>query len=165
MKPSTAFLMLSILALTLAACGFQPRGQVPQLSGLPGPVLISGIDPYTPLHREIGLQLLQAGTTLTNDGDEAASVLRIRDHRSSRRLFSVDSRNQAAEFELVESLKFVVRLPGQQQAQEEQTVRVLRILYRPDTEVLAREREEKDLRDDMRRDLVGRMIRRIHAQF
>lgn len=165
MKRMPALLLLSMLTIGLVACGFQPRGQVPQLADLPGPVMISGVDRYTPLHREIGLQLLQAGVALTDKAEQAQSVLRIRDHHSGRRLFSVDSRNQAAEFELEELLKFVVRHPGQEQAGDEQTVRVLRILYRPDTEVLAREREEQALRDDMRRDLVGRMIRRIQAQY
>lgn len=153
-----------LLVLTLAACGFQPRGSVPQLNNLPGPVYISGIDRYSPLHRELSRQLQAADVILAEDGSSAASILSIRDHRSGRRLFSVDRNNNATEFELEESFRFSVRHASRGELVGEQTVRVLRILYRPDTEVLAREREEDQLRDDMRRDLVGRMMRRIKAQ-
>jgi len=164
MKKLANLLILTIALLALGGCGFQPRGSVPQLDKLPGPVYISGIDRYSPLHRELSEQLQQAGVQLTHDGNSATSLLRIRDHRSGRRLFSVDSSNRAAEFELEESLKFSVRHVSRGELIEDQTVRVLRVLFRPDDQVLAREREEQQLRDDMRRDLVGRMIRRIKAQ-
>jgi len=164
MNRLTSSLILITVLLSLAGCGFQPRGSVPQLGNLPGPVYISGIEKYAPLHRELSIQLAQAGVELTDDGNSATSLLRIRQHRSGRRLFSVDSNNQATEFELEESLKFAVHHASRGEILEEQTVRVLRILYRPNDQVLAREREEQQLRNDMRRDLVGRMIRRIKAQ-
>jgi LPS-assembly lipoprotein len=163
MKQAVIPLILLLSAL-LSACGFQPRGQAPQLQNLPQPVHISGIQAYSPLHRELTRQLQQAGVALADDGNSASSLLRIHDQRSGRRLLSVDSNNQAVEFELEESLKFSLRHATQGELVEDQTVRVLRILYRPGSEVLAREREEKQLRDDMRRDLVGRIIRRLQAQ-
>ena len=164
MKRLTAHLLMIFSLLTLSACGFQPRGSVPQLSNLPGPVYISGLDKYSPLHRELSRQLQEAGLDLTDDGNQATSLLRVRDHRSSRRVFTVDSDNRAAEFELEESLKFTVRHASRGELIEEQTARVLRILYRPNDQVLAREREEEQLRNDMRRDLVGRIILRIKSQ-
>ena len=156
--------LILFLGVLLSACGFQPRGQVPQLQNLPQPVYISGIQAYSPLHRELSRQLQLAGVVLAEDGNSAASLLRIHDPSSRRRVLSVDSNNQAVEFELEESLKFSLRHASQGELVEDQTVRVLRILYRPGSEVLAREREENQLRDDMRRDLVDRVIRRIQAQ-
>ncbi len=164
MKRFITHLLLLISLLTLGACGFQPRGAVPQLDNLPGPVYISGLDKFSPLHRELGHQLAEAGIRLTDEGSGAASLLRVRDHRSNRRVFTVDSDNRAAEFELEESLKFTIRQASGGELVREQTVRVLRILYRPADQVLAREREEEQLRNDMRRELVGRIIRRIKVQ-
>ena len=157
-------LILITLLLSLAACGFQPRGAVPQLDNLPGPLFISGIDKYTPLHRELSRQLQAAGVSLSDSAGNAASLLRVRDHKQRRRVMSVDSTNQAVEYELEESLQFSVRHPSRGDIVADQTVRVLRVLYRPSGEVLAREREEEQLREDMRRDLVGRMLTRIKAQ-
>ena len=156
--------LILFLSLLLSACGFQPRGQVPQLQNLPQPVYISGVQAYSPLHRELSSQLRQAGVALAGDGKSAASLLRIHDRSSRRRVFSVDSNNRAVEFELEESLRFSLRHAAQGELIEDQTVRVLRILYRPGSEVLAREREETQLREDMRRELVGRIIRRLQAQ-
>jgi LPS-assembly lipoprotein len=164
MKKLAIRLTLTAVLLILAACGFQPRGSVPQLNNLPGPVYISGIEKYSPLHRELSTQLQQAGISLTDDGNSAASLLRIRDVRHNSRLFSLDSSTRGVEYELEESLKFAVRHANQGELVEEQTVRVVRILYRPNDQVLARDREEAQLRNDMRRDLVGRIIRRIKAQ-
>ena len=157
-------LLLVFAVLGLAACGFQPRGALPQINGIPGPLYISGVEQWTPLHREISRQLQQAGISVTHDGQQAASQLRIADRQSRRRLLSVDSRNQAAEYELEESFRFSVRSPAAGELVEDQSVRVLRILFRPTDQVLAREREEQHLREDMRRELVARMLRRIDAQ-
>lgn len=164
MNRSLTRLLLILIVTTLGACGFQPRGSVPQIAGLPGPVYISGVEQYTPLHRELSQQLAQAGIALTDDSEGAGSLLRIRDYRSDRRLFGVDTSNQGNEYELREALSFTVRSRSHGELVGEQTVRVLRILYRPNTEVLAREREQDVLREEMRRELVNRIIRRLQAQ-
>jgi len=156
--------LVLLLSALLTACGFQPRGSVPQLDNIPQPLYISGIQSFSPLHRELSRQLQQASVELTEEGSSANSVLRIRDHSSGRRVFSVDSNNRAVEFELEESVKFSLLSADQGERIADQTVRVLRILYRPGSEVLAREREEEQLRDDMRRELVDRIMRRIKAQ-
>lgn len=163
--PASLILILGLLLMALgpAGCGFQPRGSVPQIDGLAGPLYISGIARYSPLHRELSRQLRQAGLSLTDQGSEAGSLLRIADYRSERRLFTVDSRNQAAEYELEEALRFNLRSPSGAELVQDQTVRVLRILYRPNDEILARDREEQVLREEMRRELAGRMLNRIRA--
>lgn len=156
--------LLISLVLALSACGFQPRGAIPQLTQIPTPLYISGVTKYTPLHRELVRQLEAAGIKLTEDGPSAASMLRIADQSSDSRVFTVDSLNNAAEYELEESFRFSVRAPEQGELIADQRVRVVRLLLKPDSQVLAGQREEKQLRIQMRRDLVSRMLTRIKAQ-
>lgn len=159
------FHLLPLLTmLWLAGCGFQPRGAVPAITGLPQPLYISGIDRYSALYRELSAQLQQAGVSLADDGQQAGSLLRIRDYRNRSRLMGLDKSNRGNEYELEQSLHFGVRSAKGADLVGEQTVRALRILYRPANTVLAGGREQTRLREEMRHELVGKIIRRIRAQ-
>lgn len=167
--PAIRLILLSFLALSVllgvSACGFQPRGHALNLSGLPGPVTIVGVDRYSPLHRELSRQLDSAGIGITDTISGAGSILRLRDLSSSRRVLSVDSRNKQVEYELEESVRFSLRSGSDDERVPEQTVRVLRIQYNPEDEVLGRSNEEQMLRKDMRRDLAGRILQRLATQY
>ena len=82
-----------------------------------------------------------------------------------RRLLSVNSRNRAVEYELIESATFGLRSKAGQQLVAPQRVTVLRIQYRPELAVLGSDREAVLLRQDMREELAGRMIQRLSAQY
>ena len=153
------------LTAMLGGCGFQPRGQTITPDNLPEPLWISGIDMFSPLHRTLSRQLQASGIQLSDSADAAALVLQIQQPSSKRRLFSVDSRNQAAEFELEESFRFALIGADKTTVIAPQRLRTLRILYRPDNQILAREREEQALRADMRDELARRVLRRIAAHY
>ena len=158
-------LTLSLLLLTLlSACGFQPRGQVSQLQSVPQPLYIAGVEPYSPLGKELRQQLTLAGASLTTDADKAGAVLRISKVGHGQRLLSLDSRNRQAEAELEESLHFNLRSAQSGELVPDQTVRVVRTLYKPQNQVLAYRHEEDTVRGDMRRELVNLMIRRLAAR-
>lgn len=160
LKPAT--LILTALMLTLAGCGFQPRGQVSGVQGVPSPLHVSGINRFSALGRELSKQLRTAGVAESADG--SATVLHISRWNTDARVLSVDSRNKAVEYELEETARFELRTPNQQVVPESQTVRVLRIQFRPSDAVLGSSREAELLREDMRRELVQRMLQRIAAQ-
>jgi len=152
-----------LLALVLSACGFQPRGQQASISHVASPIYIVGLTKFSPLHRELSHQLTRAGATMAADLSSAVSVLRINTRHNSDRLLSVDSRNKGVEYELEESLKFTLR-NSQGELVPEQEVRVLRILFRPQQQILGSDREEDLLRADMYKDISSRIIKRIAAQ-
>lgn len=155
-------LALSLLLLALlTGCGFQLRGQVMQLSGLQQPLLVAGVTPDSPLGRELRDQLLQAGTQLTEDAAQAGATLRITHVHSGDRILGLDSRNRATEYELVESLRFRLLERQAGERMSEQQLRVTRTLFLPQTRVLAGQAEAETLREDMRRELVNRLIRRL----
>ena len=164
MKSLLCRLLPLLLLLTLAGCGFHLRGQAGGLERLPQPLYVAGIDPYSPLGRELRQQLRLAGATLTDDAGQAAAILRIGRVHEARRLLSVDARNREAESELEESLRFSLQLPGQGRRAPAQTVRVVRTLFRPQGQVLSREREAETVRADMHRQLAGQLIQRLAAQ-
>ena len=159
----TAWLLAAALAPLAAGCGFQPRGQTPGAEAIPAPLYISGISPYSALHREIEEQLRIAGVALAPVAAESAAVLSVADWRQESRLLSVDSRNKAVEFELEESARFGLRARGGEELVATQTARATRIQFRPETAVLGSSREAELLRADMIRDLAQRIVRRLAA--
>lgn len=153
---------LILTALSIGGCGFQPRGQ--GQSRLPSPIYIAGLSTFDPLHRELSRQLDAADVARADSIDGAAAVLRIIKRDSEARVLSVDSRNKAVEFELEESARFsLTRAQGE--TADEQTVRVLRIQFRPSDAVLGSERESVLTRRDMLRELAQKVLSRAGAQF
>lgn len=158
-------LLVAGILIVLAGCGFQPRGQVQGVSGIPSPLHVSGIRTYSALHRELKKQLEQVGVSVAANAAGSAAVLHIRKHDSDRRVLSVDSRNKTVENELEESARFELRSPDRQEVlATEQTARVLRIQFAPRETVLGNRREEDLLRQDMRRELAQRILQRIAAR-
>lgn len=157
----TVTLVLAALQL-LAGCGFQPRGEGAGVAGVPSPLRVSGVSRFSALGRELSRQLRTAG--VVESSDRSATLLHIIKRDADSRVLSVDSRNKAVEFELEEAARFQLRTPDNQPLTEPQTVRVLRIQYRPRDAVLGSSTEAELLREDMRRELVQRMLQRIAAQ-
>jgi outer membrane lipopolysaccharide assembly protein LptE/RlpB len=149
---------LLLLGLALSACGFEPRGSAPAPSGALTPLAISGIDADTPLYLALQRRL---GDGLSPDLGQAAAVLVISQRRSWRELLTVDARSKANEYELLESLVFVVRRGGEETAPQQLTAS--RIHYEPGSSVLARSREEAELRQTMREELADRLLRHLAA--
>ncbi len=163
MRRIATTLILALTLFGLSACGFQLRGHSPTVSNIASPLYISGLTVYSPLHRELAHQLQDAGVALAGESANASSVLRISERRSDRRLLAVDGSNKGVEFELEESARISL-LSGQAELVPEQTVRVLRIQYRPKDQILGRNREEDVMRKDMHRDLAGRIVQHLSSQ-
>ena len=152
------FMLLGVLS----ACGFQLRGQLPQLDSLSSPWQVQGVPRYSTLYQEVQRQLSQAGITLvTEDGQK---VLLISEQRNTSRLFSVDANNEIVENELTASFRFALRILDQDKPVEPTLIRTTRILYQPQAERLSSDREAIRLQKAMQRELVTRMVRLLAAQ-
>ncbi len=157
-------LSLLLLVSLLSGCGFQPRGQGGGLERIPSPVHIAGINRYSNLHRELVAQLQRAGVSTTATAADSALILLIREHEGDTRVLTVDSRNKTVERELEEWTRFELQKPDREVLADPQTVRVLRIQFRPPETILASRREAALLREDMRRELAQRVLQRVAAQ-
>ena len=158
-----AALLLALATVSLAACGFQPRGHSAGGS-IPSPITIRGIAEFSDLYRELSRQLKVAGVELAPPEAQGVTVLQIAGLNRDRRLMSVNSRNKAVEFELVEAVTFALRSAQGTQLVPPQRLQVTRIQYRPEIAVLGSSREAELLRQDMREELAGRIIQRLAVQ-
>lgn len=150
---------LFLLAFTLSACGFAPRGQALAPAPAISPLAITGLDSDHPLY--IAIQKRLPDDALVADPSRARGVVRIFDVESLAELLTVDSRNKTSESELTESFAYTVRVGEHESAP--QVLRAHRIHYTPGDAVLARAREAETLREHMYDELADRLLRRLAA--
>jgi len=148
-------LWISLLIIVLTGCGFHLRGALPTLT-MDNPIYIAGVDKNSDLYRELARQLRGAKSVVTETRSLAKSVLTISDYRSRERQLTLNSSNQAVEYELEESLNFSVQTS--RATVESRPLKVTRVLGRTESETLAREREEREMRINMRHDLVNQLM-------
>lgn len=161
---AAAFLLLVSAVVSIGGCGFQPRGHSAANGDIPSPIVIRGIAEFTDLYRELSVQLKTADIELAPPDTKGVPELRIYGVKRDTRLLSVNSRNKAVEFELIEGATFTLRSADGRQLVPPQKLKVIRIQYRPEIAVLGSNREAELLRKDMREELAGRIIRRLAAQ-
>ena len=148
-------LWISLLTIVLTGCGFHLRGALPTLT-MDNPIYIAGVDKNSDLYRELARQLRGAKSVVTETRSLAKSVLTISDYRSRERQLTLNSSNQAVEYELEESFNFLVQTT--RTTIESRPLKVTRVLGRTESETLAREREEREMRVNMRHDLVNQLM-------
>jgi len=148
-------LWISLLIIVLTGCGFHLRGALPTLT-MDNPIYIAGVDKNSDLYRELARQLRGAKSVVTETRSLAKSVLTISDYRSRERQLTLSSSNQAVEYELEESFNFSVQTSST--TVESRPLKVTRVLGRTESETLAREREEREMRINMRHDLVNQLM-------
>lgn len=153
-------LFIPCALLLLAACGFHPRGALSLPQGAEK-IYLSGVDPSQPLARDIAMLYTRSGGTVVDKRDEAAAVLEILGESSDRRVAAVNADGRVSQFELYYSLRFrLLDLRGEI-IHPESSVGVTRDYAFDPSNVLGKAQEEGLLRDDMRQQAVGQMLRRL----
>jgi LPS-assembly lipoprotein len=148
-------LWISLLIIVLTGCGFHLRGALPTQT-MDNPIYIAGVDKNSDLYRELARQLRGAKSVITETRSLAKSVLTISNYRSRERQLTLNSSNQAVEYELEESFNFSVQTSNTTVVSR--PLKVTRVLGRTESETLAREREEREMRINMRHDLVNQLM-------
>ncbi len=147
-----------VLALSLAACGFQLRGSQP-LS-------------FTSMHFAVAdSSVIGAGlkrhvsalgsTQIVDTPQEAQAIFTIIGEAKEKQILSISGKGQVREFQLRYRLAFrVYDLKGQEFIPPSEIVLVRTISF-SDEYVLAKEREEELLYRDMEGDMVQQLMRRL----
>jgi LPS-assembly lipoprotein len=148
-------LWISLLIIVLTGCGFHLRGALPTQT-MDNPIYIAGVDKNSDLYRELARQLRGAKSVITETRSLAKSILTISNYRSRERQLTLNSSNQAVEYELEESFNFSVQTSNTTVVSR--PLKVTRVLGRTESETLAREREEREMRINMRHDLVNQLM-------
>lgn len=156
------------LSAMLAGCGFHLRGQgkaglAPELSVLR--VRLDGENvSATELRREVARALnTQSDVRIAAETESTIPVLTLYDEQSNSRVLSYDEDRNVSEFLLRYRVDFDVRSPAGEKLVKRQTIILQRDYTFDRLNVLAKEKEEQELREQMRQEAVQQMIRRLAA--
>lgn len=168
-KLKIAFIVV-VMAAALQGCGFKLRGSQALPSYLNNVVILSQFD-YLPLSRALDdrLPVYQlnsiVGEKTIPEGIEPTTVVvvKLQPEQLERRLLSVFSSGQVAEYELVYSVAYDVIFPFAEPITASMTV--AREYQDDPDQVLAKSRELELVLDEMRAESADRIIRLLSSQY
>ena len=155
-----ALMALLIALISLTGCGFQLKGTAQEGSaeweGLS--LRLISTDPRGELAREVARALASMKITLTEDL-ETPTRLTLREEQFTQRNVSLTAEARAAEMELTLSVDFV--LQQEDALPLEGTATVSQQMLNDPRNVVGKTEEMRLLREEMRRDLAGQVVRRV----
>lgn len=168
-KSKLAFIIV-LVAITLQGCGFKLRGSQALPSYLNNVVILSQFD-YLPLSRALDNRLpvyqLKSivGEKTIPEGIEPTTVvvIKLQPEALERRLLSIFSSGQVAEYELIYSVNYEVIFPFAEPISAAMTV--AREYQDDPDQVLAKSRELDLVLDEMRAESADRIIRLLSSQY
>lgn len=147
----------AILALTLAGCGFQLRGEAP--TGLKT-IYVSTVAPSR-VAVEVRRQLSGGPTTLAATAKEGEAHLRILSESTDKTIQTLTSVGRVFDYRLRLRVGYQVTQAAEKALIEPTEIELFRIISYSETAPLAKEAEEGLLFDDMRSEAATRILRRI----
>lgn len=157
MRGAVAVLSLAVVA----ACGFHVRGEAPLPERMRAPYL-DAPDRYTQFHSELTRSLQAAGASLAGSPEAASAVVRIHADQTGRNILSISARNTPQEYEVFYRIEYSVSADGEELLPRQQLVLTREYAY-DETTVLAKQHEERDIREALARDLAALVTRRLAA--
>lgn len=143
----------------LAGCGWHLRGVTPMPDGYRILFIEGG---NTEIRNAIREQLEFNGAIITASAADAPVQLTIEDYDVEKRTLSINTNGQVAEYELNArlSVTLVRKLSDEQQSFD---VSARRTLTNDVNNVVATQQEETQTRQDLKTDLITRLIRRLQS--
>ncbi|MEP1449204.1 MAG: LPS assembly lipoprotein LptE [Paraglaciecola sp.] len=151
--------------MTIAGCGFKLRGDYGLPVGIEQLQLLA-LQKNTPLYRVLWKQLqgykidvldnTASGAQLESEID---AIVYLTSDKLERRLLSLFSTGQVAEYELVYTIKYQVQFPSEDP--QEMEFDVTREYQDDPDAVLAKSRELDLIQNEMRQEAANRIIRQI----
>jgi LPS-assembly lipoprotein len=147
------------LLLTLTACGFHLRGTTPFPMN---ELALVDAAPSTDVFPELGRALLDVGIRIS---DSAPLTLQLQGETSGKRVLSVTTEGRAREYGLRYVLRFSLRHEDGSVWLNNEQVEASRDLRFDESAVLAAAAEEVQLKSEMRREAVDKVLRILqHAK-
>jgi LPS-assembly lipoprotein len=145
----------------LGACGFGLRGDV-QLSERMRQPWLEAADRYTAFHGELTSALGAAGAGMAQSREAASAVVHVHRDETGRNVLTISARNTPQEYEVFYTVEYSVSAGGQE-ILPRQKLTLTRDYAYDDAAVLAKQHEERDLRESLARDLAALVTRRLAA--
>lgn len=153
-------LALTVMCAWLAGCGFQLRGEA-RLPAVMSETRLVAADDTSLFVRELGLLLEANGARVVDHPD--AAVLQIYSERVRREPLSISGQARVREYLLIHEVEFELRDADGGILIEREQLRLTRDYSFDEQEILGAQREEEFLRDDLRREMASRLMRRLEA--
>jgi LPS-assembly lipoprotein len=152
---------LPLAALALAACGFhlQGVGRVPEALRI---CYLDTPDRYSDFHAAFSASLKGADVQLVARAEEAGAVIEIKKDESGQRILSVSARNTPTEYEVYYTVTYRVR-DQTHELLAPQTLSLTRAYSFDENALLAKDREEQQIRTALAREMATLVMRRIAA--
>ena len=161
MKKLFRLLIVGLAATTIiTSCGWHLRGAPKNFP--PGSQLyIVAENPRSDIAEVLTRLLQSGGVPMAESPLTADYVLTIHEELERKRTVSVDAKGRASEYELITSARYSVRDNGGAVLLNNADADVYRTLEWDDNEVVSKGEEELLLREEMRRELISRIIDRL----
>ncbi|MEZ5464660.1 MAG: LPS assembly lipoprotein LptE [Lysobacteraceae bacterium] len=162
MRPINRLTLLVALLSLLSACGFQLR-QSQELPATLSPLRIEIADPYRGLGVDLGEALQRAGLTLSENGSGQAARLRISKDVIGLAPLTIGTSGRVQEY----ALRYVVEISltdkGGKVVLPRQEIELSRDYAFDTAQSLGSPGEEEVVREELSRDMVAAIMRRIEA--
>ena len=151
-----------ILLVSVTACGFHLRGQL-ELPAAMAATYIETNGVNADLVKRLRNSLKSNGAVVTANRTEATAVLRLLNDSYDRRVLSVGGGRKIREIELHYAIRFELAEVGGDRLVAPQTVELFRDYTYDEDDILGKQGEEANIREDMIREAGDRVLRIIQA--
>lgn len=147
-----------LLCLMLAGCGFQLRGA----QSMPFPSLYVAMSENSEISTNLKRQIrANAATELVGNREGAAAILSQQGETRMRQALSYNAAGRVREIQLQYRTTFLLQDPQGKSLSTPMEIYLTRDVTYDDSQVLSKTQEEELLWQDMQRDLVQQLLRRM----
>ena len=154
--------MSLLLLVGLTACGFHLRGQL-ELPEAMAATYIESAGVNADLVKRLRNSLQNNGAQVTTNRSEATAILRLLNDSADRRVLSVGGGRKVRELELHYAVRFELVELGGDHLVAPQQVELFRDYTYDENDILGKQGEEANIREDMIREAANRVLRIIQA--
>ncbi len=147
----------TLLALLLAACGFQFQGAL-AFPALTGGIWLQSAHGATPLWRALKQQLQRARVDVHSGPGAGVAILRLLEDQSQQSLVAISANNLPTVTEIDYRVKYSLRLGGKPLIEERER-EASHTRVEDEFRVLGMERETEVLREALAEELAGQILR------
>ncbi|WKD50682.1 LPS assembly lipoprotein LptE [Microbulbifer spongiae] len=160
MKKIPLRIIILVFAFTIINCGWHLRG-VPKNFPPGSTIYIFSENPRSDIADELSRLLHNSGVAIAPSPMDADYVLTIHTETERKLTVAVDSEGRASEYELITSVIYSIRTGSGETLLNKAQADVYRALVWDVSEIVSKGEEERLLRAEMRRELIGRIIDRL----
>ncbi len=159
-------MLLALLLLTLAGCGFHLKGYAHPSQALNGIFIPGGGATPDTLAGVLQEALLNGGVIFAPDAKTARYRLQVIREKFSNRVLSVDANGKALDQEIRLQAEFRLSMPSSsgEESREEQSLELVRQLSYGGSDELGQRNEAELLMSEMRHDMASQVIRMLEAR-